>query len=192
MNGSSSTSPDIQITVHCTVTRQQVRRPGYLEEFMRFWSDQTTVRQIWVSLYTPQVGENSAEQLTTADRTRVVADLLDLRGRFSQARHAQRARRGVRVPAGFRPDHCIFAKVTTCLSADLEKVVTPLPVRRQPRLRQLWVRRVRPAWRRSDATGCRVDFRSAHSSMPSLRVGARVRSAREAIAHSRVRRAVAP
>ena len=26
-----------QITVHCTVTRQQVQRDGYLEEFLRFW-----------------------------------------------------------------------------------------------------------------------------------------------------------
>src|SRR5262245_17134434 len=26
-----------QITVHCTITRQQVRREGYLEEFLRFW-----------------------------------------------------------------------------------------------------------------------------------------------------------
>src|SRR4029077_15080612 len=27
-----------EITVHCTVTRQQVNRPGYLDEFLRFWS----------------------------------------------------------------------------------------------------------------------------------------------------------
>ena len=26
------------IRVHCTVTRQQVRRDGYLEEFVKFWS----------------------------------------------------------------------------------------------------------------------------------------------------------
>src|SRR5262245_12097906 len=26
-----------QVTVHCTVTSQQVRRRGYLEEFLRFW-----------------------------------------------------------------------------------------------------------------------------------------------------------
>src|SRR5262249_54764150 len=39
------------ITVHCTVTRQQVRRPGYLEEFVRFWSDRPETEKIWVSLY---------------------------------------------------------------------------------------------------------------------------------------------
>src|SRR3990170_4191853 len=56
-----------QVTVHCTVTRQQVRRAGYPEEFVRLWSSLETVRQIWVSLYTPQVGERSAERLTALD-----------------------------------------------------------------------------------------------------------------------------
>src|SRR5919108_4525919 len=31
------------ITVHCTVTRQQVQRDGYLEEFIRFWSARAEV-----------------------------------------------------------------------------------------------------------------------------------------------------
>ena len=46
-----------QITVHCTITRQQVQRDGYLEEFARLWSANPNVRQIWFSLYTPQIGE---------------------------------------------------------------------------------------------------------------------------------------
>ncbi len=29
-----------QIVVHCTVTRQQINRAGYLEEFLQFWSAQ--------------------------------------------------------------------------------------------------------------------------------------------------------
>src|SRR6478609_306235 len=49
------------ITVHCTVTRQQVQRDGYLEEFTRFWSARDEVAQIWVSLFTPQVGEVANE-----------------------------------------------------------------------------------------------------------------------------------
>ena len=40
-----------KIIVHCTVTRQQINRPGYLEEFLRIWSDQKETRKIWVSLY---------------------------------------------------------------------------------------------------------------------------------------------
>src|SRR4030095_362328 len=33
-----------QVTVHCTVTRQQVQRNGYLEEFLNFWSANENVR----------------------------------------------------------------------------------------------------------------------------------------------------
>ena len=48
-----------QITVHCTVTRQQVRRDGYLEEFLDCWQANPNTRLIWISLYTPQIGEIS-------------------------------------------------------------------------------------------------------------------------------------
>ena len=41
-----------RIAVHCTITRQQVRRPGYLEEFVAFWSARDETREIRVSLYT--------------------------------------------------------------------------------------------------------------------------------------------
>ncbi len=64
-----------QITVHCTVTRQQVNRPGYIDEFLEFWSARPDVETIWISLYTPQVGETSAERLSPADRQRVVKQI---------------------------------------------------------------------------------------------------------------------
>ena len=73
-----------QITVHCTVTRQQVQRDGYLEEFLRLWSARDEVAQIWVSLYTPQVGEVAAEILGAADRERVVAALMSLRTQYKK------------------------------------------------------------------------------------------------------------
>src|SRR5918911_2792798 len=50
-----------QITVHCTVTRQQIRREGYIEEFLEFWQNNPHTRLVWVSLYTPQKGEISEE-----------------------------------------------------------------------------------------------------------------------------------
>jgi len=68
------------ITVHCTVTRQQVNREGYIEEFLQFWSAREAVSKIWVSLYTPQLGEASAERLLPSDREKVIADLLALSG----------------------------------------------------------------------------------------------------------------
>src|SRR5438445_5702190 len=72
------------ITVHCTVTRQQVNRQGYIEEFLKFWSSRKEIEKIWFSLYTPQIGEVSEERLRASDREKVIADLLALRLRYSK------------------------------------------------------------------------------------------------------------
>ena len=113
-----------QITVHCTVTRQQVQRDGYLDQFVEFWSDNPHTRQIWVSLYTPQLGEESPERLRPEDRQRVVAALMHLRTRYSK----------LRMPKGMiqvyadppqHPGECIFAQTTTCISADFERQISP-------------------------------------------------------------------
>jgi MoaA/NifB/PqqE/SkfB family radical SAM enzyme len=112
------------IRVHCTVTRQQVRREGYLEEFAKFWSANAAVSQIWFSLYTPQVGEISAERLTMADRQKVVSDLLMIRAKYPKLR-AHEALLNAYVLPPHSPDDCIFAKTTACVSANFEKPITP-------------------------------------------------------------------
>ena len=113
-----------QITVHCTITRQQVRREGYIEEFVDLWSRNPNVRQIWMSLYTPQVGEVSEEKLTPADRERVVAALMLLRHRYPKLRMPEGLIRVYETPPD-SPDECIFAQTTTCVSADFEKQISP-------------------------------------------------------------------
>ena len=113
-----------KITVHCTITRQQVNRPGYIEEFLRFWSGQDEVEKIWMSLYTPQVGEVSDERLRPIDRENVVNDLLALRVKFPK----------LALPKGLievyanppdSPDDCIFARTTTTISADFRTPISP-------------------------------------------------------------------
>ena len=113
-----------QITVHCTVTRQQVCRDGYLDEFIRIWSENPDTRQIWVSLYTPQIGEVSEEMLTPADRERVVAALMHLRRLYPKLRMPEGMIRVYADPPQ-NPDECIFAKTTTCISADFEHKISP-------------------------------------------------------------------
>ena len=114
----------LQITVHCTVTRQQVTRPGYLEEFLRFWSERPEVRKIWFSLYTPQVGEISAERLTPTDRRQVVQDLMALRLRYRKL-EAPKGLLDVYANPPSSPDECVFARSTTSISADLKTRITP-------------------------------------------------------------------
>ena len=112
------------ITVHCTVTRQQVNRPGYIEEFLQYWSTKQDVKKIWVSLYTPQVGEVSDERLRPVDRTRVVADLLALRVRYPKLALPKGLIEAYATPPS-SPDECVFARTTTTISADLTTRITP-------------------------------------------------------------------
>jgi sulfatase maturation enzyme AslB (radical SAM superfamily) len=113
-----------QITVHCTVTRQQARRDGYLEEFLRTWQNNADTRLIWISLYTPQKGELSAERLTAADRARVIGDLRRLRTRFSKLQMLDGMLNVYASPPA-SPEACPFAQTTECYSADLERRITP-------------------------------------------------------------------
>jgi MoaA/NifB/PqqE/SkfB family radical SAM enzyme len=112
------------ITVHCTVTRQQVQRPGYLEEFTRFWSENPSVRTMWFSLYTPQIGEVADEILTPADRRLVVETLRDLRRRYPKIQMPEGLINVLASPPS-SPDDCIFARTTECISADFERRITP-------------------------------------------------------------------
>ena len=113
-----------EITVHCTVTRQQVERPGYLEEFLEFWQAQPDTKQIWMSLYTPQQGEVSAERLRPIDRERVVTDLTALRYRFAKLRMNEHILQAYSQPPA-SPEDCLFARTTTTISADLKTKITP-------------------------------------------------------------------
>jgi MoaA/NifB/PqqE/SkfB family radical SAM enzyme len=113
-----------QITVHCTVTRQQVRRDGYLEEFLHFWSANEHVRQIWVSLYTPQIGEVSDERLLPQDRERVVAALRHLRRIYPKLTMPEGMIRVYEEPPA-NPEECVFAQTTTCVSADFKHPISP-------------------------------------------------------------------
>lgn len=113
-----------QITVHCTVTRQQVQRDGYLEEFTRFWSANPHTRQIWFSLFTPQIGEVADEILRPEDRERVIAALMVLRRNYPKIGMPEGLVKQYSTPPA-SPDTCIFAQTTTCVSADFEHRITP-------------------------------------------------------------------
>ncbi len=113
-----------QITVHCTITRQQVQRDGYLEEFLRFWQANVDTRLIWLSLYTPQKGEISTERLTKADRVRVIAEMSRLRPLIPKLQLVDGMLKVYANPPA-SPDQCVFAKTTDCFSSDFGTRITP-------------------------------------------------------------------
>jgi len=169
-----------QITVHCTVTRQQAQRDGYLEEFAQFWAANPNVRQLWFSLYTPQTGEVAPEILTRGDRERVIAALMALRRRIPKIAMPEGLIAQFATPPD-GPDDCIFAQTTSCVSADFERRITPCQFGGTPDCSQcgcIASAGLKAVGAHKIAGGIRVGaiFET------SVRIGRAVRSRREAVA----------
>jgi len=113
-----------QIAVHCTITRQMTERPGYLREFVDFWSSQTTTRKIWMSLFTPQIGETSYEIIPRHIRPVIVQELQELRKSYPKLAMPERVINAYLDPPA-NPRECTFARTTKTVTADLKSLVTP-------------------------------------------------------------------
>ena len=115
---------DHRITVHCTITAQMMRRSGYLEEFLEFWSNRNEVKRIWMSFFTPQKGAAAPEILSPEQRVRAVHELLRLRESYPKLEMAASLiREFLNPPAS--PEKCVFAQTTLVLSADLKTKIVP-------------------------------------------------------------------
>lgn len=112
------------ITIHCTITGQMMKRPGYLNEFMEFWSPRDEVRKVWLSLFTPQVGDHLPEMLQPQERERAIADMMALRKKFPKLDMPEGMIRQFATPPQ-HPKECVFALTTETLSADLKTKVAP-------------------------------------------------------------------
>lgn len=113
-----------QITVHCTVTGQMAGRPKYLEEFVSFWSARPEVKQIWFSLFTPQIGAEDEEILSPRQRQTVLQELAQLRPIFPKLYLPDSVIKGYLNPPR-TPAECIFSRTTLNLTADLQGRITP-------------------------------------------------------------------
>lgn len=112
------------ITVHCTITSQMTDRQSYFEEFLSFWSAKPEVKKVWFSLFTPQVGAQVAETLSSGKRAEVLVELARLRAVFPKLFLPKSVLAGYRRPPA-SPEDCIFARTTLNLTADLQGKITP-------------------------------------------------------------------
>jgi MoaA/NifB/PqqE/SkfB family radical SAM enzyme len=115
---------DARITIHSTITAQIAERPGYLEEFLQFWSARPEIVRVWFSLFTPQRGATDPEILTRSQRASVIADLRDLRLRYPILEMPEPLLDEFTSPPK-SPAECIFARTTKTISADLKTAITP-------------------------------------------------------------------
>ncbi len=112
------------VNVHWTITAQMLARPGYLEEYVRFWSERDETRNIWVSLYTPQRGEQSPERLSAAQREFIARELPLLRTRFPKLLTPEGYAHALLHPPA-SPKKCTFSRLSKNYSADLRTHVEP-------------------------------------------------------------------
>ncbi len=113
-----------EINVHWVITRPMLERAGYFEDYVSYWSARPEVNRIWVSLYTPQIGEQSTEMLSPDNRERIARELPQLNRKFPKLlMNSGIARAFIDPPRS--PHDCLFSKMSVNYSADLETRVEP-------------------------------------------------------------------
>jgi MoaA/NifB/PqqE/SkfB family radical SAM enzyme len=145
------------VNVHWVITRPMLQRADYLEQYVRFWDRRPEVGHIWVSLYTPQLGEDSEERLTEEDRELVAERLPRLRPFYPKLLVTEGLAQAFRKPPQ-NPDECLFAKMSINYSADLRTQVEPCVFGGKP-----------------DCKQCGCSISSALHSVEQLRVAGPIR-----------------
>jgi organic radical activating enzyme len=113
-----------KITIHCTVTSQMMKQPGYLKKFLEYWTPRAEIRKVWFSLFTPQVADRLPEMLQPDERLQAIADMLALRKEFPKLDMPEGMIRQFATPP-HSPTDCVFALTTQTLSADLKTKIVP-------------------------------------------------------------------
>lgn len=142
-----------QVNPHWVITRPMLEREGYLEEYVAFWSARPEADRIWVSLYTPQIGEESAEKLTLENREFIARELPRLAKKYPKLLMTEGVAATFLKPPN-NPGDCLFAKMSANYSADFKTRVEPCIFGGQPDCSQCgcaissglhWVRDVKVA-----------------------------------------------
>jgi hypothetical protein len=101
-----------------------IQQRGYLRDFAGYWSTRPEARKIWFSLFTPQEGQPSEERLGESDRELGIQELATLSLLFPKVHMPRLFLDGYSRPPR-HPGECIFAEITTRISADLRTEVGP-------------------------------------------------------------------
>lgn len=113
-----------KVTIHCTITAQMMKRPGYLRSFLEFWTPRPEIEKVWFSLFTPQIGDDLPEMLKREERTQAITEMIELRRLFPKLDMPEGMIKQFASPPQ-EPKDCVFALTTQTLSADLKTKITP-------------------------------------------------------------------
>jgi hypothetical protein len=113
-----------RVYIHWTAVRAHVQEIDYAERYLEFWSAREEVHRIWMSVYTPQRGEHSAERLTIQDRTRLAEAVPALARKYPKFLIKSGMAAALLDPPS-SPQDCAFARVSANYTADLRTRVAP-------------------------------------------------------------------
>lgn len=113
-----------QVNIHWTITAPMLERDGYIEEYVSFWSQRPEVHNIWVSLYSPQRGEDSMERLSIKQRKYVARELPRVRQLYPKLLTPEGYVQALLDPP-MSPSDCTFSRMSRNYSADLKTHVEP-------------------------------------------------------------------
>lgn len=113
-----------QVNIHWTITQAMCVRATYLEEYLAFWNARPEVVRIWASLYTPQKNERTPEMLTAAERNAVANELARLQAHYPKLLMNGGIAQAIQAPPA-APSECMFSRLSSSYSADLESRIKP-------------------------------------------------------------------
>jgi MoaA/NifB/PqqE/SkfB family radical SAM enzyme len=113
-----------EMNIHWVITRPMFERSEYFEEYVSFWSARPETNRIWVSVYTPQIGEQSPEMLSPENREALARELPRLAKLYPKLLFNEGLAQAFLKPPK-NPGDCVFAKMSANYSADLETRVEP-------------------------------------------------------------------
>lgn len=113
-----------KVNIHWTVVRKNIEQPGYMDRYLDFWNAQPEVNRIWVSVYTPQMNEESAERLTEENRKQLAAYFRAIVGRYPKLTMHKGLMDAFLLPPT-NPSTCLFSKLSINYTADLKSRVEP-------------------------------------------------------------------
>ncbi len=113
-----------RVFIHGTLTHPMLNGPDYLDRYIEFWDARPEVKHVWLSLYSPQVGEQSAEMLTAEDRENVSRWLPQLSRKYPKLLAPDGMAKAYATPPR-SPADCTFAQSSVNYTADLATRVEP-------------------------------------------------------------------
>ena len=115
---------DRTVDISWVITAQQMQRPGYLDEYLAFWTARPEIENIWFSTYTPQLGEQSDEMLTSEQRQELSRMLPELKRKYPALLLINGMEESILSPPS-NPAECVFSKLSVNYSADLKTRIEP-------------------------------------------------------------------